>query len=93
MQTNDVRIAATGTVAWAIALIVLLVVGLPSEDRWWLWVCAAGIGIGLFAMWYVPRLQSGRERAEAARAAERRAVPEAGASPAVDRTADRERVD
>jgi hypothetical protein len=49
-------------------------VGLPSDDRWWLWVCVAGIGIGLFAMWYVPRLQSGRARQEAARAAERERV-------------------
>ncbi|MEU5994586.1 DUF2530 domain-containing protein [Spirillospora sp. NPDC047418] len=71
MQTNDVRIAAAGTAAWAVALVVLLVVGLPSEHRWWLWVCVAGIGIGLFALWYVPRLQSGRARQEAARAAER----------------------
>ncbi|GAA4365895.1 hypothetical protein GCM10023088_11770 [Actinomadura verrucosospora] len=71
MQTNDVRIAAAGTAAWAVALAVLLIVGLPSQDRWWLWVCGAGIGIGLFAMWYVPRLQAGRARQEAERAARR----------------------
>lgn len=71
MPTNDVRIAATGTAAWAVALVVLLLVGLPSEDRWWLWVCVAGIAIGLFAVWYVPRLQRGRARQEAARAAKR----------------------
>jgi hypothetical protein len=67
MQTNDVRIAAAGTAAWAVALVVLLIVGLPSDDRWWIWVCVAGIGIGLFAMWYVPRLQAARARQEAAR--------------------------
>lgn len=71
MPTNDVRIAATGTAAWAVALVVLLLVGLPSEDRWWLWVCVAGVVIGLFAVWYVPRLQRGRARQEAARATER----------------------
>lgn len=67
MQTNDVRIAAAGTAAWTVALVVLLIVGLPSGDRWWLWVCATGIGIGVFAMWYTPRLQAGRARQEAAR--------------------------
>jgi len=73
MQTNDVHIAAAGTVAWAIALVVLLIVGLPSADRWWLWTCVAGIGIGLFAVWYVPRLQTRRARQEAARAAQQHA--------------------
>ncbi|XRQ11243.1 DUF2530 domain-containing protein [Actinomadura welshii] len=77
MQTNDVRIAAAGTAAWAVALVVLLIVGLPSDDRWWLWVCVAGIGIGLFAVWYVPRLQASRARQEEARAAEREAKREA----------------
>ncbi|GGQ45140.1 putative lysophospholipase L1 biosynthesis ABC-type transport system permease subunit [Actinomadura coerulea] len=71
MQTNDVRVAAAGTAAWAVALVVLLIVGLPPQDRWWLWVCCAGIGIGLFATWYVPRLQAGRARQEAERAARR----------------------
>ncbi|WP_346040665.1 DUF2530 domain-containing protein [Actinomadura chokoriensis] len=100
MQTNDVRIAAAGTAAWAVALVALLIVGLPADDRWWPWVCVAGIGIGLFAVWYVPRLQSGRARQEAARAAERRAALDGpGASPAVERDRpaepadDRERVD
>jgi len=67
MQTNDVRIAAVGTAAWAVALAVLLIVGTPPGDRWWLWVCVTGIGIGVFAMWYTPRLQAGRARQDAAR--------------------------
>src|SRR5437868_11112645 len=69
MRTNDVRIAAGGTTAWAVALVVLLIVGLPSNDRWWLWVCVAGIVIGLFGTWYTPRLQAGRARQEEMRAA------------------------
>ncbi|WP_067491573.1 DUF2530 domain-containing protein [Actinomadura hibisca] len=63
LPTNDVRIAAAGTAAWAVALVVLLIVDLPEADRWWLWVCGAGIAIGLFAVWYVPRLQAGRAAA------------------------------
>jgi len=62
LKTNDVHIAAAGTVAWVIALLVLLVVGLPEEERWWLWVCLTGAGIGVFACLYIPRLQ--RKRAE-----------------------------
>ncbi|MFI0351645.1 DUF2530 domain-containing protein [Actinomadura sp. 9N407] len=67
LPTNDVRIAAAGTVGWAIALIVLLIAGLSEQHQWWLWVCVAGIVIGLFGVWYVPRLQAGRQRQEAAR--------------------------
>jgi NhaP-type Na+/H+ or K+/H+ antiporter len=62
LDTNDVLIAGVGTVAWALALVVLLLIKLPAGDRWWLWVCAAGIAGGLFGMWYIPRLQ--RKRAE-----------------------------
>lgn len=49
-----------GTVAWAIALVVLFLVGLPKPDRWWLWVCVAGIGIGFFGIWHISRLHRGR---------------------------------
>jgi Protein of unknown function (DUF2530) len=67
LQTNDVLIAKVGTVAWAVALLVLLFIGLPEPDRWWLWVCAAAIGIGLFGIWYTPRLHRSRAAAEARR--------------------------
>ncbi|MFI0409865.1 DUF2530 domain-containing protein [Actinomadura sp. 3N508] len=79
MQTNDVRIAAAGAAAWAVAFVVLLIVGLPSEDRWWLWVCATGFASGMFGVWYVPRLQARRASQEAARAAQRKAGAEAKA--------------
>ncbi|MEV4257332.1 DUF2530 domain-containing protein [Spirillospora sp. NPDC049652] len=71
LATNDVHIAIAGTLAWAVALIVMLVVGLPADDRWWLWVCAVGICVGLFAIWYVPRLHASRTRLAAERAARR----------------------
>jgi H+/Cl- antiporter ClcA len=71
MQSNDVRVSAAGAAAWAVALVVLLLVGLPSDDRWWLWVCGVGVVIGLFGVWYIPRLQAGRARQEASRAARR----------------------
>lgn len=65
LRTDDRLIAAVGTVAWAVALVVLLVVDLPAGDRWWLWVCAAGIATGLFGIWYIPRLQRARARQQA----------------------------
>jgi hypothetical protein len=60
IETNETLVAILGTAAWAVAFVVLLLVGLPQHDRWWLWVCAAGVAIGLFALWYVPRLHRRR---------------------------------
>jgi hypothetical protein len=38
---------------------------LPSDARWWLWTCTAGLVMGLFALWYVPFLKHNRARAAA----------------------------
>jgi hypothetical protein len=69
LEANDQLVATVGTVAWAVALVILLIVReqIPADDRWWIWTCAAGLAMGLFGMWYVPRLKRSR-----ARAAERR---------------------
>ena len=72
MRTNDVRVAAAGTAGWTVALLVLLIADLPAADRWWLWTCAVGIAIGVFGVWYIPRLQAARDRQAAARAERRR---------------------
>jgi hypothetical protein len=69
LESNETAVVVVGTVAWAVALVVLLLAGLPRHDRWWLWVCASGIAIGLFALWYVPRLHRGRAAAARRRAA------------------------
>ena len=42
---------------------------LPADDRWWIWTCAAGLAMGLFALWYVPRFKRARARAAARRGA------------------------
>jgi hypothetical protein len=49
--------------------VVLLIVrgAIPAGSRWWLWVCVAGLLMGLFGLWYVPVLKRGRGRAAAAR--------------------------
>jgi hypothetical protein len=63
-------VTLAGTVGWEVALVVLLIAGdaLPADSRWWIWTCVTGLGMGLFALWYVPRLKRGRERAAAQRA-------------------------
>jgi hypothetical protein len=72
LEANDRLVTLTGTAGWAVALIVLLIVrdSLPSGDRWWIWTCAVGLAMGLFALWYVPRFKRARGRAAARRAAQ-----------------------
>jgi ribosomal protein L32 len=85
LEANDPRVTIAGTVAWAVALAVLLVVReqIPVSDRWWIWTCAVGVAMGLFALWYVPRFKRARAR-KAQRRAEIRAAtatqPEPGSS-------------
>jgi Protein of unknown function (DUF2530) len=71
LEANDQQVTAVITAAWAIALVVLVIVrdSLPAGSRWWIWTCAAGLGMGLFGLWYVPRLKRGRARSAARRAA------------------------
>jgi polyferredoxin len=68
LESNDVLVAAVGTVAFAVALVVLLFVPLDVHDRWWRWVCVVGLAMGVFGCWYIPRLQRGRAQAAARRA-------------------------
>jgi ABC-type nickel/cobalt efflux system permease component RcnA len=77
LEANDQLVAGTVTVGWALALIVLLIVrgSLPADARWWIWTCATGLVMGLFGLWYVPRLKRARARAAERRAAARSAQP------------------
>ncbi|PRY00650.1 uncharacterized protein DUF2530 [Allonocardiopsis opalescens] len=92
MQTDDRLPAVLGSLAWAAALVVLLLRGdsLAEQDRWWIWVCVTGLALGLFAILYIPRLHRKRAEAEergrarrARREAERRRAGQAldGAAP------------
>lgn len=69
LEGNDLIVAAAGTIAWAIALIVLFLLRhhLAASSHWWIWTCLTGFGLGLFSLAYVPYLKRSR-----ARAAERR---------------------
>jgi hypothetical protein len=85
LEANDRRVTIVGTVAWVAALAVLLVLReqMPASDRWWIWTCAVGVAMGLFALWYVPYFKRARAR-KAQRRAELRAAalaqPEPGSS-------------
>jgi len=70
LEANDQLVAAVITAGWAIALVVLLVLRgqIPPAQRWWIWTCVAGVVMGLFALWYVPRLKRARARSAARRA-------------------------
>lgn len=76
VHESDYRVpAALGTLAWAIALVVLLVMGdgLPATERWWIGVCVTGIALGVFGFLYIPYLLRKRDGA-ADRTAEQAAV-------------------
>ena len=70
LEANDQMVTAVITAGWAVALIVLLLVrsDIPAHDRWWIWTCVTGLGLGVFGLLYVPRLKRSRERAARRRA-------------------------
>ena len=74
LEANDQLVTAIITAAWAIALVIVLVLRtqIPAAGRWWIWTCVAGLCMGLFGLWYVPRMKRSRAR-KAQRRAELRA--------------------
>jgi hypothetical protein len=81
LEGNDRAIAAIGTAVWAAALIVVFALRdqLPRDSHWWIWTCVVGVGLGLFAVVYIPYLQRSR-----ARASQRRSEQNDEASPPAD---------
>jgi len=70
LEASDRLVTGVLTGAWAIGLVTVLVLRdhLPPGQRWWVWVCVLGLGMGLFGLWYVPRLKRARARGAARRA-------------------------
>ena len=65
LETNDVKVVAVGTAAWALGLLVLLV--LAATDTvdvagWWLGMCCYGIVFGLLGVRYCQRRHVAIER-------------------------------
>jgi len=65
LEANDQLVTGVITAGWAIALIVVLAVRpeIPPSQRWWIWTCVTGFGLGLFGLAYVPHLKRSRDRA------------------------------
>ena len=61
LETDDVKIVAGGTVAWVVALVVLLVLKATGAEvhGWWLVMCLAGALLGLVGIRYCRRRRSG----------------------------------
>nr|WP_269205326.1 DUF2530 domain-containing protein [Motilibacter aurantiacus] len=58
MDVDGVGVVTALTGVWALAFLVLL----PfkgrldeSGDGWWLWTCLAGVGLGVFGIWFCRR--------------------------------------
>lgn len=64
LEAKDEFVTAVITVGWAVALVILLILRsqIPAGERWWVWTCAVGLAMGLFGLWYVPRLKRSRSR-------------------------------
>lgn len=67
LEANDELVTAVITGGWVIALVTVLILRAQaaSVGQDWVWTCLAGVAMGLFGLWYVPRLK--RARAAAAR--------------------------
>jgi len=55
LQVGTARVVLVGIGLWAVALVVLLVLG-DRVDRLWTWTCVAAIGLGFLGLG-VMRLQ------------------------------------
>lgn len=65
-EADDRFVTMSITAAWAVALAVTTVLAargvLPAHERWWVWTCATGFGLGLWGLWFVPVLKRYRAR-------------------------------
>jgi Protein of unknown function (DUF2530) len=62
LQVDTARVVLVGTALWAVALVVLLLLG-DRVDRVWTWTCVAGIalaGVGFGILRWQGQLGRGR---------------------------------
>ena len=66
LEGPDRLVAATGALAWTVALIVLVALSLagqlPASQHWWIWTCVAGVGLGIFGVVSIPWIKRGKAR-------------------------------
>jgi fatty acid desaturase len=68
LETDDVKIVAGGTAAWAVACVALLIARLAGADvhTWWIVMCASGFVLGLLGVRYCTRRRNAIARDKAA---------------------------
>jgi hypothetical protein len=49
LRVDTTRVVLVATVLWAVALVVLLILG-DRVDRMWTWTCVAGIGLAFIGL-------------------------------------------
>jgi hypothetical protein len=49
LRIDTARVVLIGTALWAVALVVLLILG-DRVDRMWTWTCVAGIGLAAIGL-------------------------------------------
>jgi hypothetical protein len=67
LRVDTVRVVLLGTALWAVALVVLLLLG-DRVDRMWTWTCVAaivlaGVGLGIMRLQGQLPMRSGARRA------------------------------
>jgi multidrug transporter EmrE-like cation transporter len=60
LRVDTARVVLVGIGVWAVALVVLIVLG-DRVDRLWTWTCLAAIGLGLLGLW-IMKLQGQTSR-------------------------------
>jgi len=50
LQVNTAGVVLVGIGGWAVALVVLLLLG-DRVDRMWTWTCLAAIALGVLGLW------------------------------------------
>jgi multidrug transporter EmrE-like cation transporter len=66
LQVDTARVVLVGIGVWAVALVVLLILG-DRVDRMWTWTCVAAIVLALLGLWVmklqgqIPRRRSGTD--------------------------------
>ena len=69
LQVDTLRVVLAGMAVWAVALVVLLVLG-DRVDRMWTWTCVAALGLAAVGIWIMqlqgqlPRHRSGGDPAD-----------------------------
>jgi hypothetical protein len=58
LQVDTARVVLAGIALWAVALVVLLIVG-DRVDRMWTWTCVTAIALGTLGLW-IMKLQGQR---------------------------------